>query len=447
VPFERKLTSSSHPGPSHLWAFAPVMTSDDIIVPANFLPENVGALLEWNPRELAVRVAPSRPAPNVSTTAPATSLATRPPTTRTSEAASPTELIPTRTKTSTRGLSRNTRAPSFYDLHLAKHLRLKFLRSMRSLAASMAATVDNSIKKIFGSGRQLPADSELLLTRKQLVGRTRDAIKLLEDESGVLENYNNLTASFCLPVASTLALHPSYPQWCSRLTWTAAHRSELGRHAIADGVLQITPTAESLTSEPEESAIFDYLEPDIKAVLSVLEQRTLATWEMKSLTVGDFKVMNAIYEKARCGESFEWTKCKGNCGRRSHVNMHATEEQIPRGVDALHPPWTLPDLNDKPVGERQSSRLRRVPDSPQASDVLEPSSPESDADHSATPEIPESHRGTKGKRDSDPKGKGNAQGKQDPDPDHPDLRGGRGYVNSHSFLQQVRDIRFFSPST
>jgi hypothetical protein len=178
---------------------------------------------------------------------------------------------------------------------------------------------------------------------------------------GVAENYNNLTANFCLPVASTLALHPSFHEWTKCLTWTMEPNK--AGWAIADGVLQLTPSPDDTEVEDVETyeSILEHFDPDIRKDLGELRRsyRDLAVWEMKSLTVGDFKVMNSILELATKKSPFIWKRCRGSCGRSEHEQIHASPDALPHGFDALHPPWTLP--LDEPVEShpslRQSQRL------------------------------------------------------------------------------------------
>jgi hypothetical protein len=198
---------------------------DDIVVPHDYVPPDVRYLLEeWHPNELEVFVDEPVPAPVTLSSAIPPSSSTGP-TANTSLTARPNQ---------------NTRPASFYDKHLADHLILMHVRRLDSLVGSLVGTVDKAIKDAYLKG-PLPPTGGLgsLTTKAQMETRTLDARTAVQGENGVAEYYKDLTANFCLPVASTLALHPSYHEWRSRLSWTKEPNK--AGWAIADGVLQLTP--------------------------------------------------------------------------------------------------------------------------------------------------------------------------------------------------------------
>jgi hypothetical protein len=204
----------------------------------------------------------------------------------------------------------------------------------------------------------------------------------------------------------------------------------MGGHAIADGFLRFIDQG---ARNPN-----DYLEgirPEMKAVVSKLSgsPRTLGTWEVKSLTVGDEEVMMEIYQKALRHENFEWKVCHGECGRPDHDDVMKRRER--RTLDPSSPPWELPG-DDKPIGlsRRRSQRLQNKKHStPEALNHRE-SSPESDAFDSPGP--------SPSARNSDSPIKRKASEKADSDSDYPDTRSERRFTTSHSIIQQVRKIPF-----
>ena len=420
--------------------------SDDIVVPHDYVPSDVRYLLdEWHPRKLHVFV--DQPTPGLATLSNA-----NPPSTSSTVTTANTSL------TARRNQSRNTRVAAFYDKHLADHLILKHVRRLDSLVGSLVGTVDKAIKEAYIKGPLPPTDgSGSLTTQGQIKARTLDIRTKVLREDGVAEYYNNLTANFCLPVASTLALHPSYHEWRSRLTWTKEPNK--AGYAIADGVLHPTPSPSDDEVEAVEiyKSILEHFDPEIRIIWDELGRRykDLAIWEMKSLTVGDFEVMNSILESALKKGPFIWKRCKGNCGRPDHKTIQASRDTQPHGFDALRPPWTLPSNESHPhSSSRRSHRLSTTLEASHAFGASGPSgtrkSLQSDSSLSSLSSSngDEGHdlvdgrgrHGTKRKHD----GRGNYSrsptkrpGKADSGASYEGPEGARRYVNGQSFLQQV----------
>jgi hypothetical protein len=67
----------------------------------------------------------------------------------------------------------------------------------------------------------------------------RNVDKTVTDETGVANFYDRIIATFCTPLASTLALHPkaSISDWSSLLVWTQSVSSS--GYVIMDGELRI----------------------------------------------------------------------------------------------------------------------------------------------------------------------------------------------------------------
>jgi len=110
------------------------------------------------------------------------------------------------------------------------------VRCLKTLVDDIAGTVNKTAKDAFAKGVRIPRNdhgdipTQILITRQT---ETMDPI--LEDERGVAEIYKIYAARYFLPIASTLALHPSSKLWDSILDWT--QQANQGGYAIADGIL------------------------------------------------------------------------------------------------------------------------------------------------------------------------------------------------------------------
>jgi hypothetical protein len=80
---------------------------------------------------------------------------------------------------------------------------------------------------------------ERFITAEDRENRLWNVEKTITDERGVANFYGNITASFCTPLASTLALHPEAwnSDWKSLLVWTQSGSNSVD--AIMDGELRI----------------------------------------------------------------------------------------------------------------------------------------------------------------------------------------------------------------
>jgi hypothetical protein len=160
--------------------------------------------------------------------------------------------------------------------------------------------------------------------------------EVVTDEIGVAEFYLRTTATFCLPIASTLALHPkaSFSEWFTLLAWSQS-RNGAG-HAIADGLLRFR-----VDNKPKSLLIADTLEPRTRQLFDELRKSSvpLATFEMKSIAAGSIEVMTAILKLG----DFAWTSCGDTTYLRSqkHETRRKKVKDVVIGTDAEHPPWTL----------------------------------------------------------------------------------------------------------
>lgn len=215
----------------------------------------------------------------------------------------PPDTAPMAMRTTTIGSSRKA---AFYDKHLASHLILERVVYLDELVSVMASTVDKAIEDAV-TKHPLPQHSGLLLSAGIIKRQVRSADWTKYHELGIAEAYIKHTVTYCLPIASTLAIHPSSEEWDQVLVWTVD--GKIGRWAIADGVLRMSPNV-SQNHHPAQELLKNE-DDGKKALLKQLASRstTLAVWEMKGLTVGTARVMDEIVEMGLTHVKFPWTTC------------------------------------------------------------------------------------------------------------------------------------------
>jgi hypothetical protein len=232
-----------------------------------------------------------------------------------------------------------SRKPSFYDKLLDDEYILHQVRLLPSLAEDIAHTVDTALQSIDDRNIQLPAATmsfPTLATRLLIEASVDTGMK---NEGSVAQFYGRTTATYCASVASMLALHPNIPLWTSILSWTSTP-SKSG-YAIADGSINIigysnTPVN---TLDPIRNAVWDGLDPSMRQVLLRVKSvyPDLATWEIKSLSVGTHEVMLGVGREASTDIEFFWERLDQIESAKSHRQYEAPSV----GPDALVTPWTL----------------------------------------------------------------------------------------------------------
>lgn len=221
--------------------------------------------------------------------------------------------------------SKSSRPPGFYDKHLAPDLICKELVHIPNLHKKVASVVDQKLDALRGpDGRiALPSITSDILTSKELRDEQVEELEhRMKDEKAVVEFYAKTTAAYCVRVASTIALHPS--KWKSVLNWSAStsQRSK----AICDGSLQVR------SYQPYMDELLDV--DRLKELMEVGERyKDLATWEMKSLSVGNVGVMLEVMNMVAAGGLFPWSTCNGTCVSDKKARKHRSERAI-RGIDA-----------------------------------------------------------------------------------------------------------------
>jgi hypothetical protein len=272
-----------------------------------------------------------------------------------SHAQEPPDTALSALRTTTIGSSRQA---AFYDRHLAPHLILERVVYFDTLVSTMANTVDQAIQNAV-TKRPLPKDTGMLQSEKVIKHQVRGLFRRTRyRETGVAEAYTKHAAMYCLPIASTLAIHPSSKHWDSILHWTTD--GKIGRWAIADGVLLISPDV--FTDDQWKEQLLQNEDDGKKGIIKQLAFRTtaLAVWEMKSLTVGTAQVMKEIAEMGLTHAKFPWKKCTlAVCNHRYWDSMEEARESYDAGFDARSPPWTLPTVpSTSAAGSRPTSRRK-----------------------------------------------------------------------------------------
>jgi hypothetical protein len=97
--------------------------------------------------------------------------------------------------------------PAFYDKHFTVSLVLqRVVKCLPSLIQDLAANVDRAL--LDASETLPPIDG--FFTAKDRERGVRRVEKIITDEKGVANFYDKTTATFCTPLASTLALLSDY---------------------------------------------------------------------------------------------------------------------------------------------------------------------------------------------------------------------------------------------
>ena len=325
----------------------------------------------------------------------------------------------------------SSRPAAFYDRHLAPHLILERVVCFGKLVSIMANTVDQAIQDAV-TKRPLPKGLGMLQVERTIKHQVRGLYPNTNyRENGIAEAYKQ-ASSYCLPVASTLAIHPSSEDWDSILNWTTD--GNLGRWAIADGVLRVRPDV--FVDDQWEQQLLKNEDDEKKGILKKLafHSTALGVWEMKGLTVGTAQVMEEIAEMGLTHAKFPWKKCTLLvCDHQSWDRMEESRESYDAGVDPRSPPWTLPIVPSTSAADSRPTSLRKGLRSSSVLSYKERSlSPEEDGKGVTKkrrrngPDASEYERRPSKKRRAD-----SMDESYEPPP------GARKEVNAQSFLQQV----------
>ena len=228
-------------------------------------------------------------------------------------------------------MSKKTREPAFFDRHFDETLKLLHVRYLPTLVHDIAAIVDETVS----DDVQFPP-SDTFYSAAEINRALTNIEASVVDEKEVVGFYERTTATFCLPVASTLAL--GFP---GLLRWTQS--SNVSGYAIADGFLYFP--------DPKLSAgIYAQLEQKmgketVKYIRSLAETRSsLCTEEFNNLAAGGLEVMLSISKLSKLPK-FKWTSCNApDCAalvkhQEQHIKVKKTKDDM--GRDAKTTPWVL----------------------------------------------------------------------------------------------------------
>jgi hypothetical protein len=242
-------------------------------------------------------------------------------------------------------MSKSTRHPAFFDKHFTEGLRLLHVKRLPSLVHDITAIVDKSIESF--NNVQFPPSDEFYSAKD--IGRTaRNIDENMADEKAVASFYDKTTASFCAPVASTLAL--GVP---GLLMWTQS--ANVTGYAIADGFLKFAGPKALKKRIEELRKTLD--EETFKIFLWLAEHHSsLMTYEIKNLAAGGPEVMYAIPNLSN-SPTFPWTICTSpDCASNT---KHAKERQkvndVVVGADAKKTLWTLDSGSNSHLEDREGT--------------------------------------------------------------------------------------------
>lgn len=251
-------------------------------------------------------------------------------------------------------IARKTGAPRFYNKHLTTDLVLKHLQYHPDLAAQIASTVDAAIEAALADGGTLPPSGGQLMEKRDRRDHIARLSHVMSRELPITSFYDKATAHHCTPIASTLALHPKMDRWLSLLHWSMVPNA--AGFAITDGSLQILEIDDDDDEEANEDSreviaeIKASMDPDMVDTVRKLAATypDLAVWEMKSLTVGDEKVMVGLKRSASAGRPFNWVTCDCNGKEHKADYMDAVENtRAGPDVPSTDTPWTLPEIYEE----------------------------------------------------------------------------------------------------
>lgn len=115
---------------------------------------------------------------------------------------------------------------------------LRHVKRLPTLVHDLAAHVDCGL---LAASEALPSVDDFF-TAKDRARILKQVEKTITDEKGVAKFYDKTAATFCTPLASTLALHPTTStDWTGLLIWSQSASSS--DYVIMDGELRIFQSA------------------------------------------------------------------------------------------------------------------------------------------------------------------------------------------------------------
>ena len=255
-----------------------------------------------------------------------------------------------------------SRKPSFYDKLLDEKCILHHVRLLPSLAEDIASTADAALQSINERGIQLPPLTTGFPTAKVRLSARVDLG--MKNEGSVAQFYSRTTADYCATVASMLELHPNVPFWTSILTWT--NSPSRSGYAVADGSINLLGYKDPPQHEFDRmrKQVWDSLKPSTRQELLLVKEfyPDLATWEIKSLSVGTHEVMMGVIRETSTGVKFRWERQDSIESKKSRRRFDTPLV----GPDATVTPWNLGPISTSSTSSGsmdapESSTSSRIP--------------------------------------------------------------------------------------
>jgi hypothetical protein len=160
----------------------------------------------------------------------------------------------------------------------------------------------------------------------------------MRNEQSVVEYYIKIISFFCIPIASSLALHPQV--WKRLLVWSQS--PVCGGDAICDGSLEFPYKFHNKCTKHGSYKKLNFIGLELWQEMMEVHNKygDIVTWEMKSLSVGDAGVMLGVMAMATGKEPFRWTTCPGGKGHKSTKKTH----RAPKTVQLSDDPVTMHKL-------------------------------------------------------------------------------------------------------
>src|ERR1700691_953631 len=112
------------------------------------------------------------------------------------------------------------RQAAFYDMRLAPNLVCKRLVYVENLYRQLCQIVDTKIQEAHDRGVTFePSTAYGFVDKGHREGAMRRRSNLIKSKQSLVAYYTTVTSDSCLPVASSLALHPQ--TWNTVITWDA----------------------------------------------------------------------------------------------------------------------------------------------------------------------------------------------------------------------------------
>jgi hypothetical protein len=247
-------------------------------------------------------------------------------------------------------MSTRTRDPAFFDNHFSDNLKVLHVQRLPSLVHDIAALVDETITDSPDNVFSLPPSRAWFSAAD--IERVMQQVALdMTDEKAVAGFYDHTTATFCRPVASTLALqHPSLLRW--------SQSSNVSGYAIADGFLNFSHPLDLAARGVQLEKDMD--EQTLKLFRRLAERRAShATHQFKNMAAGGLDTMLAV-PKLSNEPKFNWTNCDSpDCTTLTkHTKERLKADAVDVGPDAKDTPWTFDsDDSEHHSLERMGGRM------------------------------------------------------------------------------------------